>query len=234
MAAWVTSHGADAGHPLPLQHDARPQRPHGQRQRPLWRHGWAVCPAAHAALQLMPSNTLLDSRWPGCTAYLLHCTCSRYPTLQQVMALAAPVPGAPPSASDDPATQLAKKREYIAKQQRCLPSCCQAAHAGLHRFVGIPLQAASTVEASHILNEPERFMVALLMRQVAPVLAALRKVPGAGEQLPVRAVMHRCEAVVRDTFSRAPKTQCAYPRCTVVGSLCGDRTSSLVFSFAHA
>jgi hypothetical protein len=105
-----------------------------------------------------------------------------------------PGPGAPPSASDDPATQLAKKREYIAKQQRCLPSCCQAADAGLHSFVGIPLWAASTVEASHILDE--RFMVALLMRQVAPVLAALRKVPGAGEQLPVRAVMHRCEAVV--------------------------------------
>ena len=40
-------------------------------------------------------------------------------------------------------------------------------------------------------------MVALLMCwQVAPVLAALRKVPGAGEQLPVWAVVHCCEAVV--------------------------------------
>jgi hypothetical protein len=107
-----------------------------------------------------------------------------------------PGPGALPSASDDPATQLAKKREYIAKQQRCLPSCCQAANSGLHSIVGIQWHAASTVEASHNLDESDLFMVALLMWQVAPVLAALRKVPGAGEQLPVRAVVHRREAAV--------------------------------------
>lgn len=114
-------------------------------------------------------------------------------TLQQVMAPAAPVqaPLPAPLMTRPPSWQRSESTLPSSKGGYCTVKLLMM---GCTAFVGNCCHHALTPPA--VLVEPAVVMGALLMCQVAAVLAALRKVPGAREQLPVWAVMHGRQAVV--------------------------------------